>query len=557
MTEETSVKRIHAHLLINDTSSACNEARLALQTFPDCKSLWEAYIKALAKAGNEKEMITAWKTYASTYDPEYKNRDLTEAIAWGIIYTGTQSSSPITRIHALLGAFFSQDSKGVDILYRYMSDCNSLLRHAAVQLSSRLRDAKLCEAMLRLFREEKVWAVRLEVIKSIGEMRLLAAKPELTAIIANDKSSSEEKSAAIHSLVTLLDSIDKEEVARLASSNRAGLRLMACEMVVHFFQTESFEYIFPLLHDHCSAVRMAALQVLGTLRIRDYQGKPSSELAAEMLSDPDPMVAITAAWVLTLNDPVRGQQALRPWLTHKTPSLRIHAAAALSYCGKYGFPLALETFQETTDFYVRMNLALALIGQRVEVEQACEVLCSGLIENKERWTWSNHGLFRALAPSYQKHQDSMGGHSEAKNQLVRLEILNQIAIMQYAKAQDALVNFLQQKNWSLTGMTAALLLTEGDEAALDLVQNLVLDNSHQVKVQAALILALWGREEGAIATLQQAYAGSERELKEKIIEGIGRVGAKSSIPFLIEKLQEPSPTLRLLAAAALLQCLYH
>jgi hypothetical protein len=84
-----------------------------------------------------------------------------------------------------------------------------------------------------------------------------------------------------------------------------------------------------------------------------------------------------------------------------------------------------------------------------------------------------------------------------------------------------------------------------------------LDNSHHVKVQAALILALWGREESAIATLQQAYGGSDRELKEKIIEGVGRVGAKSSIPFLVEKLQEPSPTLRLLAAAALLQCLYH
>lgn len=557
VTEETFVKRIQAHLLIKDSSSACKEACLALQTFPNSKSLWEAYIKALAKAGNEKEMINAWKTYALSFDTDYKNRDLIEAVAWSIISIGADSASPITRLQALLGAFFGQDSKGVDILYRYMADCNSLLRNAAVQLSSQLRDAKLCDAVLRLFREEKVWAVRLEVIKAIGKMHLIAAKSDLTAIVANDKSSSEEKVAAIHSLIALLDTMDRKEVGRLATSNRAGLRLMACEIVAHFFQIENFDYIFPLLHDHCSAVRIAALQVLGTLRIRDYQGQSSSDIAAEMLNDPDSIVAITAAWVLTLNDPVRGQQAFRPWLTHKIPSLRIQAAGALSSCGKYAFPLALEMFQETSDFYVEMNLALTLIGQRIAVDQACEALCNGLMHNKDRWMWNEYGIFCAIAPSYQKQEDSMTSHPEAQNQLVRLDILNEIAIMKYAKAQEALANFLKQKSWSISGMTAALLLTEGDEAALDLVQNLVMDSSHQVKVQAALILALWGREEGAIATLQHAYAGSGRELKEKIIEGIGHVGAQSSIPFLIEKLQEPSPTLRLLAASALLQCLYH
>ena len=554
---EAAVKRIHSHLLIKDTSTACAEARTALQTFPDCKPLWEAYIKALAKDGNEKEMINAWKAYVAAYDPEYKNRDLVETIAWGIIYTAIKSPSPITRIHALLGAFFSQDSKGIDILFNCMSDCNSILRHAAVQLSSRLRDAKLCDAMLRLFREEKVWAVRLEVIKAIGEMHLLSAKPELITIIANDKSSADEKSAAIHSLVALLDSIDNEEIVRLASSNRAGFRLMACKTVAHFFQTESFGAIFPLLHDQCSAVRMAALQVLGYLRISEYQGKSAAELAVEMLNDPDPLVAITAAWVLTLNDPTRGQEAFQSWLVHKTPNLRIYATAALCSCGKYAFPLALETFEKTTDFYVKMNLALMLIGQRVEVKQACEILGSGLMENEDRWTWIDHGIFRALVPSCQKLGGSMDIHPETQNQLVRLEILNQLAIMQYTGAQKALVKFLEQKNQGLTGMVAALLLTEGDETATDLVKNLIMDDSQQVKVQAALILALWGREESSVVTLQQAYVGSDRDLKERIIEGVGRVGAKSSIPFLIERLQEPSPSLRLIAAAALLQCLYH
>lgn len=556
LTEESLIKRVQAHLLVKDFSCACTEARSALQQYPTSQPLWEAYIKALAKAGNEKEMLLAWNKYAVTFDSAYKNRDLIEAIAWSVISSGADSTSPIIRLNALLGAFFSHDNKGVDILYRHLSDCNSILRSAAVQLSSQLRDAKLCEAILKLFREEKAWPVRLQVIKAIGQMQLKAAKPELTAIVANDKSSAEEKVAAIEALVALLDTADREEVGRLAASNRAGLRLMASRIVTHFFQVDNFDYIFPLLQDPCAQVRMAALQTLGILRLTHYQGQQSSEIAAEKLNDPDPAVAIAAAWVLTLNDPVRGHQAFRSWLTHKIPSIRIQASAALCSCGKFGFPLALEIFQESSDPYVRMNLALALIRQRVTVEDACEALCQGLMHNKDRWMWNDYGNFRALAPSNQK-QESMTSHPETQNQLVRLDILNEVAMMNYDKAQEAIKDFLQQKSWGLTGLTAALLLTEGNEAALGLVQTLLTDSSQHVKVQAALTLAMWGREETAIATLQQAYAGSERELKEKIIEGIGHVGIQSSIPFLMDKLQEPSPTLKILAAGALLQCLYH
>lgn len=556
LTEETLIKRVQAHWLIKDYACACNEARSALQQYPDSQPLWEAYIKALAKAGNEKEMLYAWNRYAAAFDSAYKNRELIEAIAWSVISSGAESTSPIIRLNALLGAYFSHDSKGVDILYRHLSDCNSVLRNAAVQLSSQLRDAKLCEAILKLFKEEKVWSVRLEVIKSIGTMQLKGAKPELTAIVANDRSSAEEKAAAIQALVALSETADREEVGRLAASNRAGLRLMACRIVAHFFQVENSDCIFPLLQDPCAQVRMAALQTLGILRLPHYQGQQSSDIAAEKLNDPDPSVAIAAAWVLTLNDPMRGHQAFRSWLTHKIPSIRIQASAALCSCGKFGFPLALEIFRETSDPYVRMNLALALIRQRIAVEDACEVLCQGLMYNKDRWMWKDDGIFRALAPSSQK-QESMASHPEAQNQLVRLDILNEVAMMNYDKAQAAIKDFLQQKSWGLTGLTAALLLTEGNEAALDLVQTLLTDSSQHVKVQAALILAMWGREEGAIATLQQAYSGSERELKEKIIEGIGHVGVQSSIPFLMDKLQEPSPTLRILVAGALLQCLYH
>jgi HEAT repeat protein len=141
--------------------------------------------------------------------------------------------------------------------------------------------------------------------------------------------------------------------------------------------------------------------------------------------------------------------------------------------------------------------------------------------------------------------------------LTRLEILNVLAVMDDPRAQPAIKNFLQERTWGVSGLAAALLLTEGDELALQYVQELLGDSSDKVKVQAALILALWGRGEGSINVLQEAYEDADREMKERLLEGIGHVGASSSIPFLTKRLKESYQTLRIVAAASLLKCLYH
>ncbi|HRD55298.1 MAG TPA: HEAT repeat domain-containing protein, partial [Parachlamydiaceae bacterium] len=57
--------------------------------------------------------------------------------------------------------------------------------------------------------------------------------------------------------------------------------------------------------------------------------------------------------------------------------------------------------------------------------------------------------------------------------------------------------------------------------------------------------------------LQDFYAQADREMKERILEGIGRIGSSASIPFLVECLKEPFQSLRVIAASSLLQVLYH
>lgn len=555
LSEEAAVQRIQAHLLIKDPDSACSEAKSALKTNPKSKILWEAYLKALANAGQEKEMLATWKSYSSFFENAVQNREIVEAMAWSVIAAGSSSQSPIIRLHALLGAFFGQDNKGVEIICRYFKDNNAILRNGAIQLSSHLRDAKLGEGVLKLFNEEKNLSARLEAIKAVGKMHLHQIKPDLLAIIANDKSSADEKVAAIQSLVAMLDSMDSRELTHLATSNRTGLRLLACKVVENFQQETSLECIFPLLNDHSSEVRAAVLQVIGLLRIKEFQGKSIADISKKSLGDPNPSVAMSAAWVLTLIDPEQGQRAFSSWLTHQNPQLRIQASAALHACGKYAFPLAQKAFYESTDPYVKMNLALLLIEQRVDIEQACQNIFQELTLNKDRWRWEEFGIFNALTSSRLAGNDEIES-PEAENQIARLDLLNILAMMQYQRTQEAIIHFLHQRSWGIAGMSSVLLLKEGNEEALELVQNLLNDSQHNVRVQAALILALWGREENAIATLQAAYHNSSRDMKERILEGIGRVGAQSSIPFLVERLSEPSQILRIIAASALLQCLY-
>lgn len=556
-TENKAIKRVYAHLLIHDPASACEEAFQALHLYPHNKSLWEAYINALAKAGREKEMVATWKLYAAAYPDAYENRELLENMAWGVISQGTESSLLLIRTMAMLGAFFAQDAHGVDILHKNLSDTNSLLRSLAVQLSSKMQDAKLKDEVWRLLREDPVWQVRFEAIKAVGNMQIKEAWSDLLSIISSSDRMAEEKAAAIQSLVLMLDTVQHEEVVQLAKSDRAGLRLLACEVVIHCGLERDLDQIIPLLNDHSYEVRAAALEVIGNLRVKTINQKPVVDAIEWMLSDSEPTVAITAAWVVALNNPSKGQQAFQQWMQHEKRDVRIFAAAALAACGKYGLPYMYQAFRQGTDPYVRMNLALGLIGQRTAVDQAGQALYEGLTKEKRRWMWQEDSQFRALVPSTLTFEEATTETPEQVDLITRLDILNRLAVIKDPRAQSAMLDFLNHRQWGISGIAAALLLTEGDDSAIDLVKDLLSHPVQKVRLQAALILALWGREESAIALLEQTYPKAKRELKEKILEGIGRVGAKSSIPFLASKLEEPAQSLRIIAACALLQTLNH
>jgi HEAT repeat protein len=554
--EEDIIKRVHAHDLIHDYRSAELEAREGLNTYAHSQELWKAYIRSLAKLGEDQLMLDAWKSYIAQYPEEKKNLELTETVAWGILHNGSKSPSPLIRIYSMVGSHFSHDPKGVDLLISQMRDNNALIRAVAVQLASEEQDEKLRDEVKRLFRTETSFAVRLEVIQAAGTMKIRSLQPDLVALVTNESTSAEEKAAAIQSLVNLLETANREEVARLAQCDRAGLRDLACQ-VVNFFRLErDLDLIVPLINDHRPEVREGALKAIATLRVNEYRGQPITALVERRLNDLDPHVALMAAKVITLHDQSKGHEAFRKLLKHKTKEIRYQASAALASCGRYGLPLMYEAFNESSDPYVRMNLAIGLLGLRQNTYDACEALYQGLTTLHEKWMLDEDATFHALVPSKIKHDELIPNYPEAVNQKTRLEVLNYLAVMKYPKAQDALKAFLQERQWGISGMASVVLLTEGDDSAIDLVSRLLNDSDPKIRLQAALILSIWGRGENAISALVEAYPSADREMKEKILEGLGRLNADQAKLFLVDRLHEQHQSLRIIAASALLMSLY-
>jgi HEAT repeat protein len=558
--DEIAVKRVYDHLRIHDYSSAVEEAKRTLELFPESKALQNAYVRALCAQGNETEAWEEWQKTLSVYAEEASNRQMLEVIAWGVLNKGEVSTQPAIRLNALLGAAFTRDAKAIPLLVEQMRSSHALLRSIAIKLSASYGDAPLLDEIARLLSQEKVWYVRLEAIQAAGQLRMEQIKPELKEIIGNPKTLAEEKVAAILALVSMYESVDREELKQLTHSDRAGLRQLGCEVICHLNLIEHLDLIAPLLQDPSPDVRLSALNTLGLLRIRTLEDQPVLSLIEKNLNDTSPPVAITASYVALLLESKKGEEKLEGWLNSEIAEWRRLASAALSASGKYGVRLALKGLKESRDPYVKVNLALGLIGQRVEVKRACRVIDKVFAsEHKTLWMWEEayNPLFRSLAPSRVSHIDQIPHYPMVVDQMARLELLSVLSIVRYPNAQAAVKGFLQKAAWGVTGSAAATLLQEGDEEGLAAVRELLSDEDEKIRVQAALILASVGSDPTAVKVLQEAYPHVEREMKVHILEALAHVGDPQSIPFLLEILKEPFQILRVVAASALIQCLYH
>ena len=546
--EQEDIRRIHAHLFVHDPRSAVKDAENFLKIYPESKELKLAYLQALAEKGDETAVLKEW---VKGKDQLQKDRYALEILAWGVLKKGDLSSQLNIHLSSLIGASLTRDVRAVPMLVNALRESNALLRLIAVRFAAQYGDGPLQEELKRMLTEEKVWFVRLEVIKAIGQLRIAGLREELKELIADKNTLVEEKAEAIIALVHMYDGVRESDLKELLNSNRAGLRQLACELVSYFDLHNNVKDLAPLLQDASPDVRAHALQTIGLLKV-----KVGEKRLKALMEDSSPMVAITACWVATLQGMEEGIQELGKWIEDIHPRWRMLAAGTLSSCGKKGIPLALEKMEKSEDLFVRANLALGLIGQRVEVAKASEVIYE-MLEKETPLMWDQNSRMRILDRSRVSHIDQIPNYPKVVDQMVRLDLLNILCIMQHPKAQEAVKGYVKNESWGITGAAVAVLLEEGDEGAMTVISGLLKDEDPHIRVQAAFILAMMGGDPEAVKILQEAYPKMARDIKIQILEAVGHVGSLESIPFLIEILSEPFQLMRVIAASAMIQCLYH
>ncbi len=442
------------------------------------------------------------------------------------------------------------------MLIKMMRDSNAVVRSVAVQMAAQYQDAPLKDEIARLMREEKIWMVRLEVIRTAGALRMKELGSELTRLIQSEKTTYEERVNAIEALCHMYDEIDLSKWLVFAKSNRAGMRHLACSIALHFKLDNANSEILQLIHDPHPDVRIAALNALGLFYRNMNSLAEIQEHLKAVLEDSCPEVAITAAWAAIVSGMDAAPFFLK-WLNSPLSENRRFAAAVLSSTGNLGAPIASRVLKESQDPYVLANLALGMLSLRKEISLSCDILYQ-FSQDKRMWMWDTrpNPLFQVLAPSQVRHVDHIPNYPEAIDQMTRLNIISLLALVEDKRAPDALKSFLKKKTWGITGVAAATLLQEGDETSLDVVKELLNDTDPDVRLQACFVLAMFGRDESVIRDLQGAYASADHDKKLHILESMGHVGGIESFHFLLSAFKEPFPILRVAAAAALIQSIH-
>lgn len=555
LTEKEGVRRVQAHLLLEDLPSALDEALRLVEAYPESKDAGSMLIEVFAASGMEENALDAWHKLSLRYPELLIDRHLLEELSWGVLRKGLESNQYGIRLTSLIGAYLTRDARAVQILLRMMRDSNAMIRSVALQMSTAYADAALKDEISRLLHEEKVWMVRLEAIRAAGVLRMKSLAPKLQGYVTSEKSTFEERGAAIEALVRIYDQIEEGELRKLAASNRAGLRHLACALAIHFKMPSVQEEILSLLKDPHPDVRIAAVNALGMFYRKQMTVEAVKEAIQPVLQDTDPFVAITAAWSAIVVDPAFGEPYMERWLADSLPENRRFAAAALAATGGRSVSLGVKILQESNDPYVRANVAEGLLGQRIEVQACSDMLYDFLQTEKRMWMRDQrrNSLFSVLSPSQVRHNDQIPNYPEAIDHMTRLQVVSLLALVEDPRAVGALKAFLQRKSWGVTGVAAATLLQEGDEQSLEIVRQLIQDSDPNVRLQACLVLAMMGRDETVIKELESAYIGASHERKLHILEALGRIGHMESLNFLISTLREPFPILRICAAAALIQ----
>jgi HEAT repeat protein len=200
-----------------------------------------------------------------------------------------------------------------------------------------------------------------------------------------------------------------------------------------------------------------------------------------------------------------------------------------------------------------------MIKQKVYLDLAIDALKQFFLTEEKEIMWQSgiYPMFNRLVPSNYKHVIQIPRYPQVMDHLTRLDLLNILCIAGCKDAKELVKKFLGKQMWGVVSGASVLLIEEGDSDALNLIRAYLDDEDELTKIQAALALAFYGGDPKVSKILEEAYKKVDWERKIQILEALGAIGNRDSIPFLLEVMKEPFSLLRTIAASSVIQCLYH
>ncbi|MDN3508228.1 MAG: HEAT repeat domain-containing protein [Simkaniaceae bacterium] len=553
-TDESIARRVHNHFLVGDYNAGLIEAQAALVACPQSRELRLCVIEALSHLGRDRQAYIAWQEMSELFEDIKSDLAVIEKLAWSVLTHAESSDQMSVHLSSLYGAALTRDVKGAHIILRQLKSSNGYIRAMAAKFAMQYGDDLLLSELMKMLEKERVWYVRLEIMRTLSAHKVPGIEEKLRKIIASERTAYEEKGVAIESLVMMTESIDEKKLDVLLKSDRAGLRQLSCGVMLHLEKREWREKLIAVLDDTSVDVRCMAMQALAYLGI---DGLDLKDRLVQVIEEPNPRLAIAAGRLLLACDSSLGLKVLFEHLQNRDPVIRRLAAGVLVASGEKGKWLAMKMMRQSDDPYVRVNLAHGLLGFCADDVICCNVIDRFLRENKENIMWDRTpGFFtETVGPTRARHVPQMAQYPLMIDQTTRLSLYNALAIKRYPKVTETLRDFLKNKPTGVPFAAALTLLEEGSQDALEHVKTLLTDTDELVRLQAAFAMAVTGEGKAMLPIFQEVYPKVDRETKLQIIQALGHFGGADALPFLLEIMGTEFYVLRIASASAIIRAI--
>lgn len=542
--------------VVKDKKGALETSIQAINQFPQSLEIKKLYLQSLSQCGYSSEALQIWNEIKNELSDSKEIAKIQECIAWGILSGGKSSPQIEINNFSLLNSFLTQDARASEMLLHALNSSNAIQRALGIRLAAKYGNVELHRIIINLLETEKVSFVRKELIEAIGTGRIIEGKKCLENILAMDTEPME-KYSAIHSLSLLSENLPIEEITALLLHPFASFRLLGVEIINRLSIEALYPMLFKILEDPSLEVKIAALKVIG-LHVPSQWSLEQKNTVKAYCFDPNPFVSLLAAWNCLLQEEDIGADIFLEKIESGNLSIRIFASALLSFTGFKGVTLIISIFESTKDPYVRVNLARGLLSLRILVKEASSALLH-FIQNPQTpimWNKGQYIFFPMISPSTITPTPLCYNLRAVIDGMTRLSLLNNLLIVEPTLAIEAARNYLHNHFWGLSGNAAAMLMGTGDTYCVDLVKNLLNDSNKKIRLQAALVLAFLHQDETAAKVLEELYYTVRQEDRFYILEALGRLSTKQSMPFLMKLLAEPFIGIRMAAASIIIQNLY-